>query len=147
MKKVIIVLLVVATMAMATVRSGSSYSSDARLFDSYLAAVNVYAETGIIYKNGGYQYVAWFNNDYYSESDVYKVMSVCSAAALVSDQTRWSSDCAVCVFEDKLVGMSTQDCRTLMNMINEGYSDESVGYFFLSRAAIADIDDTNWSRP
>lgn len=148
MKKVIVILMVIASMAMANVRSGSSHRADASTFDSMLDALGVYSETGIIYKNNGQHYVAWFDGDYFSlDNDSYKVMSVFAAAAIVSESTSWTSTSAVCVFEDKILAMTTACCRRLVQMSNSGYSDAQVGYYFNNNTVIANIGATNWNRP
>lgn len=148
MKFAIVFMALLAFCSVASVRSGTSHYSDAVDFDNALRAVGVYTEVSIERYAGGYQYIAWFDGDYYDISqDGNEAFSVALAAGVISSMTSWSSVGAVCVYEDEVVGMFTADCRYMVDLAASGYSDYTIYDYYLRNSYVWDRWTTDYPAP
>ncbi len=131
MRNLIMVLVLMVTFVGADVVSGTLHRSAAN--DDMMEAVGVYDDrVKIVRYNGVYTYAVEFPNQYFdanSDSDIERITAVFLAVGLVSAGTSWHSDFAVALFEDETIVMFTQDCRTVVRMTNNGYSDSLIGNF------------------
>ena len=136
---VTLALVLLASLAFGSVRSGTSYYSAAVDFSNGLAAVGVYPECSIEYWEGGYYYIARFDNGYYSPNDAADLVEVfyCAmCAGIVSESTSWRSIGLICVYEDDLVVMDTSACRVMNNYVTAGYSEDYIYTYFLSNSYV-----------
>jgi len=133
--KIMMLVLVLASTAFGYVRSGSSHRSDAEMFDLYLLGGGINTSVSIEWYGDGYQYIAWFDGDYYNlDNDADEVIAVALAAGFASAATDWSSVGAIAVYEDYVVGMFTADCREFVRICSGSYSDEYIGSFYLNNS-------------
>ena len=141
----ILIVLLLASVSVADVISGSSHYSDAVEFDNFIEDCGVYnARTKIIYKNGGYQYVAYFSENYSLDDDLEEVFSCAISAGYTSRSTSWSSAACVCVYNDEVVAITTEDCRVMVTAWEYGYSLGELYNYYLTYSMALDRDETNW---
>lgn len=131
MKVLVAVVMVLAMVSFGSVRSGSLHRSDAVTLSDALASVGVQSDVSIMRNDGGKHFVAYFSGNYDVDEDIYEVIVLAMAAGEISRQTSWTSSLAIAVFRDKVVGISTANCREIVRMVNAGYSDVVVLEFYL----------------
>jgi len=135
MKSAIIGILLLSTITFAEVVEGTLHESDAELVDYLMEDNGIWdGRVKIVSVSGYVTYAVEFPGDYFSwkdEDDAYEIASVFGAVGLVSGSTSWHSDHAVCLYEDETLIMFTEDCRTVMGMVDQGYSNEVLDAFLL----------------
>lgn len=134
MKIAAVVMLIIAALSMGAVRSGSLYRSDATTFSNALINGGVHSDVSIMRNAGGTHYVAYFPYRYSLDNNIYEVLVIAIAVGQISSSTTWSSDLAIAVFRNEVVAISTANCRRIVNMINAGYSDAEVIYFYANNS-------------
>ena len=121
-----IVLMVLSSLALADVIPGTLHRSDAQLVDNIMEETGVSnGSVNIVYSGDLTVYGVIFPGDYFdwdSDDDRREVSSFFVAVALVSVNTSWHSDLAVAVYEDIMVGLTTENCREVVRLMNEGYN-------------------------
>ena len=123
-----IVLMLLSSLAFADVAFDTIHWLDAQ------HVANIMEETGvtngsvkIFYLDSLTIYGVDFPGDYFdwdSDDDTREVSSFFVAVALVSVNTSWHSDLAVAVYEDIMVGLTTENCREVVRLMSEGYNVE-----------------------
>ena len=146
MKNLVLILVLVVMVAGADVLSGTRYYPDCIEFDNWIEEFGVYnADTKIVYKNDGYQYVAYFNEHYNLSNDWEEVFAAASSAGMVSKGTSWNSSCCVCVYNNEVVVITTECCREMIDYYLAGYyTVENCLTYYTNWSYAYDREDTNW---
>lgn len=142
MKTLMIAILMLVSLSFGDVVSGTLHRSDAELVDDFMESIGVYdGRIKIVRVNNTVTYAVEFPREYFninSDADVDRIASVFLSVGIVSAETSWHSDFAVCLFEDKTVIMFTQDCRTLVRMCEQDRSSAAIGDFSMNNIIIGD---------
>lgn len=148
MKTALILLSVLTLISFGSVKSGTSHYSDACDFDAALRSVGVYTEVSIENYGAGMQYIAWFDGDYYDlDQDGDEAFSVALAAGVISYMTSWASVGAICVYEDEVVAIFTEDCRYIAELAASGYSDYTIYNYYLNNSIAIPRSQTEYPAP
>lgn len=124
MRIAMLVLTLLVSMSMADVASGSLYYSAASDVDYLMESVGIYDGLVKIINVGGttnyiIEFDEWFSWE--SDGDVNRLCAALVAVATVSTTTSWHSDFVVCMFDNDVLTMFTQDARTARNLVESGY--------------------------
>jgi len=142
MRKLIMILVLLVAVAGADVVSGTLHWSAANDVDSAMEAGGVWdGRVKIVDYNDVLTYAVEFPNQYFdldTNGDAERILITFMAVGLVSSTTSWHSDFVVCLFEDDTVFMFTADCRTVVSMINQGYTDSYVINFVANNIFLGD---------
>lgn len=117
MKKAMILLFLVSTLAVSGVLSGSLYRSDAQSVNDAIVSTGFSCNVKIVLADGNYNYVVGFQS-YFDRSDgggLSRFLSAVVAVALVSADANWRSGYLITVFEDTTFMIETSKCRYLNN--------------------------------
>jgi len=129
-------LILTTSIAFAEVIEGTLYQSDAELVNELIEFNGVYdGRVKIVDAAGLIVFAVEFSGEYFSwesQSDIERVASTFAAVGAVSSITSWSSDFAICLFEDETLIMSTEDCLTAVSLSEQGYSDTYIGTFMMN---------------